>query len=143
MQLPIQVPASVQAAIKKLPFGPQTAGAIIVSILTLFSIVTAIAVGGSSSKAPTVEPRGEKSVIQVVTVDGKSPGVCQLGGLRQEKVHYTDKNSVYYWELKPGEEHIDASCSNAVALSSGKRQLEGHAIVKSFEAPQVVRITVQ
>lgn len=139
----MQLPSQVQAAMKQLPFTLQTVGALLASVIALVYIVTAIEVGGSSSKAPIVEPRGEKSVIQVVTVDGKSAGVCQLGGLRQEKVHYTDKNSVYYWELKPGEERIDASCSNAVALSSGKRQLEGHAIVKSFEAPQVVTITVQ
>lgn len=139
----MQLPSQLQAAMRQIPFTPHTVGALLASVIALISLVTAIAVGESSSKAPTVEPRGEKSVIQVVTVDGKTAGVCALGGLRQEKVHYTDKNSVYYWELKPGEERIDASCPSVGALSSGKGRLEGHAIVKSFEAPQVVKITVQ
>lgn len=139
----MQLPAPLQAALKQIPFTPQTVGALLASVIALVSLVTAVAVGESSSKAPAVEPRGEKSVIQVVTVDGKTAGVCALGGLRQEKVHYTDKNSVYYWELKPGEERIDASCPSVSALSSGKKRLEGHAIVKSFDAPQVVKITVQ
>ena len=90
-----------------------------------------------------MQPRGEQSVIQVVTEDGKSAGVCALGGLRQEKVHYTDKNSVYYWKLEPGEERIDASCPSIGALSSGKTRLEGHAQVSNFEKPQVVTITVR
>ncbi|WP_297589583.1 hypothetical protein [uncultured Corynebacterium sp.] len=139
----MQLPSQLQAAMKRIPFTPHTVGALLASVIALVYLVTAIAVGGSSSKAPAVEPRGEKSVIQVVTVDGKTAGVCALGGLREERMHYTDKNSVYYWELKPGEERIDASCTNIAALSSGKTRLEGNAIVKNFDAPQVVTITVQ
>ena len=67
----MQLPSQVQAAMKQLPFTLQTVGALLASVIALVYIVTAIEVGGSSSKAPTVEPRGEKSVIQVVTVDGK------------------------------------------------------------------------
>lgn len=139
----MQLPSQLQATMKQMPFTPQTVGVLLTSVIALVSLVTAIAVGGVSSKAPSVEPRGEQSVIQVVTADGKTAGVCTLGGLRQEKVHYTDKNSIYYWKLEPGEERIDASCRNMAALSSGKAQLEGYAIVKDFDTPQVVKITVQ
>lgn len=126
----------------KLPIQFQ-APSIFAAVLAVLSIVVAVVVGETNAKAPVVEPRGEQSVIQVVTEDGKSAGVCSLGGLRQEKVHYTDKNSVYYWKLEPGEEHIDASCPSVAALSSGKTRLEGHAQVSNFEKPQVVTITVQ
>lgn len=126
----------------KLPIQVQ-APSIFAAVLAVVSIVVAVVMGETSSKAPVVEPRGEQSVIQVVTEDGKSAGVCALGGLRQEKVHYTDKDSVYYWKLEPGEERIDASCPSIGALSSGRVALEGHAVVSNFEKPQVVTITVQ
>lgn len=58
-------------------------------------------------------------------------------------MHYTDRNSVYYWKLEPGEKRIDASCPNIGALSSGKARLEGHATVSNFDKPQVVKITVR
>ena len=119
------------------------APSIFAAVLAVLSIVVAAVVGETNAKAPVVEPRGEQSVIQVVTEDGKSAGVCALGGLRQEKVHYTDKNSVYYWKLEPGEERIDASCRSVEALSSGKTRLEGYAQVSNFDQPQVVRITVR
>ena len=126
----------------KLPIQFQ-APSIFTAVLAVVSIVVAIVMGETNSKAPVVQPRGEQSVIQVVTEDGKSAGVCALGGLRQEKVHYTDKNSVYYWKLEPGEERIDASCPSIGALSSGRTRLEGHAVVSSFEKPQVIKITVR
>lgn len=119
------------------------APSIFAAVLAVLSIVVAVVVGETNAKAPVVEPRGEQSVIQVVTEDGKSAGVCALGGLRQEKVHYTDKNSVYYWKLEPGEERIDASCRSVEALSSGKTRLEGYAQVSNFDQPQVVKITVR
>lgn len=126
----------------KLPIQVQ-APSIFAAVLAVLSIVVAVVLGETNAKAPVVEPRGDKSVIQVVTEDGKSAGVCALGGLRQEKVHYTDKNSVYYWKLEPGEERIDASCPSVAALSSGRVDLEGHAQVSNFEKPQVVTITVR
>ena len=126
----------------KLPIQFQ-APSIFAAVLAVLSIVVAVVMGETNAKAPVVEPRGEQSVIQVVTEDGKSAGVCALGGLRQEKVHYTDKNSVYYWKLEPGEERIDASCPSVGALSSGRVDLEGHATVSDFDKPQVVTITVQ
>ena len=100
------------------------APSIFAAVLAVLSIVVAVVMGET-------------------TEDGKSAGVCALGGLRQEKVHYTDKNSVYYWKLEPGEERIDASCRSVEALSSGKTRLEGHAVVSSFEKPQVIKITVR
>ncbi|WPJ93683.1 hypothetical protein [Corynebacterium sp. UMB2355A] len=126
----------------KLPIQFQ-APSIFAAVLAVVSIVVAVVMGETNSKAPVVQPRGEQSVIQVVTEDGKSAGVCSLGGLRQEKVHYTDKNSVYYWKLEPGEERINASCPSVAALSSGRVDLEGHATVSDFDKPQVVKITVR
>ena len=147
MQPPIQVPASVQAALKQLSISPQSVVALVASVLTFASVTTAvaaaIATGAPSIPAPHVQPRGEESVIQVVTEDGRTAGICSLGGLLPEMMHYTDRNSVYYWKLEPGEKRIDASCPNVGALSSGKVRLEGHATVNNFDKPQVVKITVR
>lgn len=147
MQPPIQVPASVQAALKQLSISPQSVVALVASVLTFASVAmavaAAIATGAPSTPAPHVQPRGEESVIQVVTEDGRTAGICSLGGLLPEKMHYTDRNSVYYWKLEPGEKRIDASCPSIGALSSGKARLEGHATVSNFDKPQVVKITVR
>lgn len=147
MRLPIQVPASVQAAIRQFPISWDAVAPVLASVLTFASVATAvaaaIAIGAPSTPAPHVQPRGENSVIQVVTEDGRTAGICSLGGLLPEMMHYTDRNSVYYWKLEPGEKRIDASCPNVGALSSGKVRLEGHATVNNFDKPQVVKITVR
>lgn len=122
---------------------PQALAPLGITIITTLALVLSAVLGGFAPAAPEAKPQGEKSVIQVVTESGKSAGTCAIGGLREEKVHYTDKNSVYYWELKPGEERITASCPSVAALSSGNTHLEGEATVDSFDAPQVVRITVR
>ena len=122
---------------------PQALAPLGITIVTTFALVLSAVLGGFAPTAPEAEPQGEKSVIQVVTASGKSAGRCAIGGLREEKVHYTDKDSLYYWELKPGEERITASCPSASALSSGKTHLEGEATVTRFDAPQVVTITVR
>ncbi|PAT12797.1 hypothetical protein [Corynebacterium hadale] len=139
----MQLPAQLQRALKGLPLDPQAAGAIAVAAVTAVSLIVGAVLGTMPSAAPTAAPQGKKSVIQVVTADGASAGVCAIGGLRQEKVHYTDEDSLYYWELKPGEERIEASCPSVTAMSSGKRRLEGETTVENFDAPQVVKIVVQ
>ncbi|PAT03299.1 hypothetical protein CKJ85_09020 [Corynebacterium sp. NML 150383] len=139
----MQLPAQLQRALKGLPLDPQAAGAIAVAAVTAVALIVGAVLGTMPSAAPTAAPQGKKSVIQVVTADGASAGVCAIVGLRQEMVHYTDEDSLYYWELQPGEERITAWCPSLAAMSSGKRRLEGEATVENFDAPQVVKIVVQ
>lgn len=131
----MQVPAALK--------NPQAIASLGVTVVTVLALVISALLGRFAPAAPEASPQGEKSVIQVVTADGTSAGVCSIGGLREERMHYTDKDSLYYWKLVPGEEHLTASCPSATALSSGKTHLEGEATVDSFDAPQVVTITVQ
>lgn len=139
----VHLPSPLQIALDQIRSAPQHALAIGTALVTLIVLIASPFIANSLSQAPTVEPEGGKSVIQVVTADGKSAGVCALGGLVEEKVHYTDKDSIYRTQLLPGTLTIDASCPNVAALSSGNRRLEGKVAVTVNEKPQVVRIVVR
>lgn len=135
-----QVPGSVQAVLKRLQLPPE----ILAATLTALGLIVASALlANSLTPAPGVQPEGEFSAIQVVKSDGRSAGVCAIGGLEQEKVHYTNKDSVYYWRLQPHTNTIEASCPSVTALSSGRTYLEGKAAVTVTDKPQVVRIVVR
>lgn len=140
---PIQLPPSIQRALDQFRSSPQNALAIGTALVSLILLIASPFIANALSEAPTVEPENGESVIQVVTADGKSAGVCALGGLVQEKVHYTDRDSVYRTELLPGTHTIEASCPNAAALSSGRTTLEGRATVTVTDKPQLIRVTVR
>lgn len=135
---PVTLPPPIQKAIDQFRFAPQQVLAIGASLIALILLIA-----NALSQAPTVEPRDGQSVIQVVTTDGKTAGVCALGGLMEEKVHYTDNDSIYRTKLPSGTHTIEASCPSATALSSGRTNLEGTATVTVGVSPQVVRITVR
>ena len=136
-------PNTIQRALDQFRSSPQNALAIGTALVTLILLVASPFIANSLSEAPTVEPKNGESVIQVVTADGKSAGVCALGGLLQEKVHYTDKDSIYRTELLPGTHTIEASCPSVTALSSGRTYLEGSATVTVADKPQLIRLTVR
>ncbi|WP_175934349.1 hypothetical protein [Corynebacterium sp. Marseille-P4321] len=140
---PLQLPSSIQGALDQFRSSPQNALAIGTALVTLILLIASPFIANTLSEAPPVEPQNGESVIQVVTTDGKSAGVCALGGLVQEKVHYTDKDSIYRTQLLPGAHTISASCPSVAALSSGSRTLEGKTTVTVAEKPQVVRIVVR
>lgn len=135
---PVTLPPPFQRAMNQLRFAPQQVLAIVASLIGLVLLSA-----NPASQAPTVEPKHGQSVIQVVTADGKTAGVCALGGLMQEKVHYTDNDSTYRTELPSGTHTIDASCPSVTALSSGRTNLEGTATATIGVDPQVVRLTVR
>lgn len=140
---PVTLPPRFQSALDQFRSAPQQALAIGSALVALLLLVASPFISNSLSQAPTVEPTDDQSVIQVVTEDGKSAGECALGGLVQEKVHYTDKDAIYRTKLPSGTHTIEASCPSAMALSSGRTHLEGMKTVTATENPQVVRITVR
>ena len=140
---PVHLPPRFQSALDQFRSAPQQALAIGSALVALLILIASPFISNSLSKAPTVEPADDESVIQVVTEDGKSAGECALGGLVQEKVHYTDKDAIYRTKLPSGTHTIEASCPSVTALSSGRTNLEGTATVTVGVNPQVVRITVR
>jgi|GEM_PF-5649198 len=135
-----QLPASVQAGLRKLQLSPE----IVAATLTAVGLMVASALlANSLAPASEARPEGEFSAIQVVKNNGRSAGVCSISGLEEEKVHYTNKDSVYYWKLQPNINTIQASCPSVTGLSSGRTYLEGKATVTVTDKPQVVRIVVR
>lgn len=135
-----QVPGSVQAVLRKLQLSPE----IVATALTALGVIVASALlANSLTPAPEARPEGEFSAIQVVKNNGRSAGVCSISGLEEEKVHYTNKDSVYYWKLQPNTNTIQASCPSLTGLSSGRTYLEGKATVVVTDEPQMVRIVVR
>lgn len=135
-----QVPGSVQAILRKLHLSPEV---VATTLATVGLIVVSALLAHSLTPAPEARPEGELSAIQVVKNDGRSAGVCSISGLEEEKVHYTNKDSVYYWRLQPYTTTIEASCPSVTALSSGRPNLAGKATVAVADKPQVIRIVVR
>lgn len=113
------------------------------ALLTLIAIVVGVTSGDALSSKETPLASKDASTITVLTAKGTPAGTCTISGLPEERMHYTDSKGVYFYTLKPGTYDLNASCRNALSLSSASGVANGNQTVTVGDAPVNVTIIVR